>query len=651
MIDDNLIRRDMRRTIHRKILRQKTYEGELRGNSRGFAFLVRGEGADLFIPHKGLNGAQHGDRVRARIVKGDEAEVVGIINRGISVLTGRVEKTRSGAYIVPDNDSYYTDIAVEQRFADKLKSNTKVVAEIINYDKAGRPTARILEVLGLSGDSSAEILSILFNSGFSDRFNKKTIAEAENLKEDTDYSKRADYRDLFTITIDGEDAKDFDDAISIEKTANGYLLYVHIADVSHYVAEGSLLDIEAYKRATSVYFPAQVFPMLPEKLSNGLCSLRPREDKATVTARIVFDEEGNAAGVEIKESVICSDERMTYSDVQKIIDGDKETCERYPHLINMLELARELAAKLKQKRTERGSIDFATSETKIIINEGKVGGVLPYEYYESNGIIEEFMIAANEAVARELEKRGYPCIYRVHEPPEEDRIKVLEAYASGFGLTPDNKYLKADEVSAFIKKCQATEFAKLISDVAVRTMQKAEYRTDNIGHYGLASDAYCHFTSPIRRYPDLVVHRMLKLMLKGAAEKQIEDAERKNLKTAAHCSQMERAAERAEREVVDYYKAVYMQDHIGSTSEGVISGVTSFAIFVMLPNGIEGMIPEDALPRDSYYYDPKRYILMGERNRYRLGDRLTVRVKAANVFTRKIVFELVGDNGAAQNTL
>ncbi|NCA67472.1 MAG: ribonuclease R [Clostridia bacterium] len=634
-------RKKMKRTIERKITRQKIYEGQLRGNSRGFAFLVRDAGEDLFIPHRSLNGAQHSDIVKARIVKGDEAEVVSVISRGITMLTGRVEKARGKVFVIPDNESYYTDIILEQKNAEKAKHNTKVLVEIINYDKSGRPIAKILEVLGVSGERNAEILSLLINSGFSDRFSKKVITEAEQLKEDTDYSARKDYREMLTITIDGEDARDFDDAISITKTAAGFTLYVHIADVSHYVREGTLLDAEAYKRATSVYFPAQVFPMLPEKLSNGLCSLRPDEEKMTLTAVLNFDESGDVTGFHAYESVIRSNYRMTYKAVQKILDGDAETVAKYPDLIEMLKQCRQLARKIKDKRAERGSIDFATIETTIKLEGDKVIGVESYDFYESNGIIEEFMIAANEGVARELESRKYPCLYRVHESPTEEKVKTLEAYAGGFGLMPEGKYLTVKDVSAFIRKCQQTEFAKLISDVAVRTMQKAEYRTDNIGHYGLASESYCHFTSPIRRYPDLIVHRMLKLMFKGVSEKQREEIETKNVQAATHCSQMERAAEKAERDVVDYYKAVFMKDHVGVEAEGIISGVTGFAIFVMLPNGIEGMITQDTLPRDSYFFDSKRYLLKGDRNSYRLGDKLKIRVKESNVFTRKVTFELV----------
>lgn len=630
----------MKKNAYKTAIRQKIYEGELQGNNRGFAFLIREKGEDLFVPHRSLNGAQHGDTVKARIVKGDEAEIIKIVKRGITTLTGRIEKNKRGVYVIPDNDNYYTDIILSQKSTNKISNNTKVLVDIVDYDKSGRPIGKIVEVLGQRGENKTEILSILFNNGFSDRFTKKLKYEVSLINEDNNYSKRVDYRDKLTITIDGEDAKDFDDAISIDKTADGYTLYVHIADVAHYVEEGGIIDQEAYKRGTSVYFPNMVFPMLPEKLSNNLCSLRPNEEKLTMSAIIDFDKVGNVLASKIVESVIKSNERMTYTSVQRIIDGDKATSKKYAHLVYMLSDCKALADLLNEKRALRGGIDFATTETKIILEEDKIVSIEPVEYKESNGIIEEFMIAANEAVAETLEKCGFPCIYRVHEPPEEDKIKALETYASSLGLLTDKKLLRAGDIADFIKKSQTTEYAKLISDVAVRTMQKAEYSTDNVGHFGLASKCYCHFTSPIRRYPDLIVHRMLKLLIKKANEEKVLQAKLRNIKTAAHCSQTERAAERAEREVIDYYKAVYMQEHIGETFDGVISGVTNFAVFVLLNNGIEGMIPEDSLPRDSYYFDANRYLLKGERRTFSLGDKLTVIVKDSNIYSRRIKLEL-----------
>lgn len=634
----------MRKKINKNIARQKFYEGELKGNARGFAFLIREEGEDLFIPHRSLYGAQHGDFVKARLVKGDEAEVVTVLKRGISKLAGTVEKNRRGAYIVPDNGSYYSDIYVGDTSAGNVKQGAKVLAAITGYDKSGKPNGKIIDVFGQSGERVAEMLSILFNNGLYSKFAKKAVLEAESLNETANYESRIDYRDKLTITIDGDDAKDFDDAISVERNADGYTLYVHIADVSHYVIEGSELDREAYKRGTSVYFPNMVFPMFPEKLCNFLCSLRPREDKLTVTAKMDFDNNGQVTAFQAAESVIRSDERMTYETTQKLLDGDKEACNSYPHLIEMMSVAQELAAKLKTKRISRGAIDFATIETKIVFEKDKVVGIEPYIYRESNGIIEEFMIAANEAVASFLEKRGYPCIYRVHEPPTPDKIKGFEAYAAGFGLTAEGGHLDSDNLPEFIKKCEATEHGKLIGDVAVRTMQKAEYRASNIGHYGLASLAYCHFTSPIRRYPDLVVHRALKLSISGLNEEKKTDAGKKFPKFASHCSMMERAAEKAEREATDYYKAAFMEKHIGEVMEGVISGVTSYAIYVMLDNNVEGMLPEAALPRDNYGYDPKRYTLTGIKHSFVLGKRLKVKVAGADVLTRKVSFEYADHN-------
>ncbi len=631
----------MKKTVRKNIKRQKFYEGELRGNARGFAFLLREDGGDFFVPHRSLNGAQHGDYVKARLVKGDEAEVVAVLKRGINRLVGTLEKNRRGAYVVSDNANYYSEIFINDGSADMVRRSAKVLVEIADYGKTGNPRGRIVEIFGQSGERNAEVLSILFNNGFNSKFAKNTLLEAERLSEDFDCASRVDYRDKLAITIDGEDAKDFDDAISVEKEGDGYILYVHIADVSHYVKEGSELDREAYKRGTSVYFPDTVFPMLPERLSNDLCSLKPNEDKPTLTLKLSFDGDGQMTTFQAEQSVIRSAERMSYRTVQELLDGN-DRMQRYTHIIDMLKLSQELAAKLKAKRVMRGSIDFATAEAKVILKNGSVRRIEPYIYRESNGIIEEFMIAANEAVASFLEKRGYPCLYRVHLPPVPEKLEAFEAYAAGFGLTAEKERLNAANLSTFIKSCEATEYRKLIGEAAARTMQKAEYRAVNIGHYGLASSSYCHFTAPIRRYPDLVVHRALKLAILDTDKEKKTRMQKTFPKIAERCSLTERAAERAEREVIDYYKAIFMERHIGEIMEGVISGVTSYAVYVMLDNLVEGMLPESALPSDRYGYDPIRFTLIGIRHSFGLGERLKVRVVAADANTRKVTFGYAG---------
>lgn len=634
-----------RRSIGKNIQRNITYEGEIRGNRRGFAFLARFDGGeDMFISAENLHGAQHGDTVLCRKLHSEDVEVVKILHRGISRLVGTLAVYRVGTYVLPDDEAYYTDIHVDA-LPEGCRNGQKVVVDIVDYPKGTQPEGKIVRVLGQAGDKQAEVLGCLYRYGFADIFPEEVLAEADRLVMQEPETDRMDLRHLLTITIDGEDARDFDDAISVAKTkGDGYELWVHIADVSHYVREGGAIDLEAYHRGTSVYFPRQAFPMLPEALSNGLCSLVEGQDRFCLSCRMRFTEHGERKSVMLTKSVIRSNHRMTYTKVQGILDGDEALCARYQDIVKMLGVAQSLSRLLRAKRIDRGAIDFAAHETKVLFDGEQITAVVPAELSESNAVIEDFMIAANEAVASTLQRAGYPCAYRVHDVPDEDKLRTLTAFAETFGLAPQGRYLNEKEICDFVRACRDTPYADVISMVAIRCMQKAKYSAQNIGHYGLGSECYCHFTSPIRRYPDLMVHRIVKEYL--AAEGCPLDAETLEARNQSlegkcmHSSMQERAAEKAERDIVAYYQAVYMQAHIDEQFEAVVSGMTARMMFATLPNGIEGGIPVEDM-HDSFYYDPLRYRLVGMHSAYRIGDMVQIVVTQSDPLSRRIRFALV----------
>ena len=637
------------RSIVKNIKRNTLYEGTLRGNKRGFAFLARRDGGqDLFIPHEGLNGAQHGDEVVCRLTVGDNAEVVRVLSRGVTRLVGTLCLGYGYAYLRPDDQSYYSNVRLGGWDPD-WQEGQKALVDITEWTPKG-PNGDVVKLLGFAGEKESEILSVLYAAGFSDSFPEEVEKAALQLKMGAPERDRDDLRSLLTITIDGEDARDFDDAISITRTPKGYDLWVHIADVSHFVTPGGEIDKEAYKRATSVYFPRKAYPMLPEVLCNGLCSLVPNQDRFALSCRMSFDREGNRKGVYLAKSVINSDYRMTYTKVQAMLDGDEVMLKEYAPIAGLVSEARELSRLLRAKRKERGSIDFVTQESKVLFDGDKILGVEGYHTTESNQLIEDFMIAANEAVAETLRDAGYPCAYRVHDLPDPDKLKALTAFAGCFGLAPHKRYLQADEIADFVRRTEDSPYATVVNQVAIRCMQKAEYSPRNIGHYGLGSECYCHFTSPIRRYPDLMVHRLVKRYLEDleqappGEEPRMDRSIRKEIdqdlnKRCQHCSQMERAAEKAERDIVAYYMAVYMQEHVGQTYEAVVSGVTASMLFATLPNGIEGAVALDDL-REGFYFDSLRFAVISERHSYRIGDVVKVRVEESNPKTHKIRFSL-----------
>ena len=635
------------RRINRNIRHSSLIEGTLRGNRKGFAFLSRsdGRGEDLFVPPDALHGAQHGDLVVCRPTVGDNVEVVKILERGVTRLTGTLCLGYGYAYLKPDDPAYFSSIRLGG-WDEKWEEGQKALVEILDWE-GRQPSGDVVKVLGYAGDKESEVLSVLYAAGFSDVFPEEVLAEAARLQMGAKEADRADLTHLATITIDGEDARDFDDAISVKHVKQGYELWVHIADVSHYVGEGSEIDKEAYRRTTSVYFPRRAYPMLPEALSNDLCSLVEGARRYCLSCKMTFDREGNRTSAELTKSVIVSDYRMTYTKVQAMLDGEQDALGEYQPIVRLINDARALSKLLAAKRRERGAIDFTSKESAVIFDGDAISGVKAVETTESNAIIESFMIAANEAVAETLRDAGYPCAYRVHDLPEPDKLKALTAFAGCFGLAPERRYLKPDEVAEFIRKTKSSPYAAVIDEVAIRCMQKAEYSPINIGHYGLGSECYCHFTSPIRRYPDLMVHRLVKRYLADRAQGLLIDKNtRRKLeddlaKRCVHCSQMERAAEKAERDIVAYYMAVYMQRHIGETYEAVVSGITASMLFATLPNGIEGAVAVDDL-LDGFYYDPMRFALISERHSFRIGDVVQVKVEDSNPRTHKIRFSLPG---------
>jgi len=634
--------------------------GRLQGNERGYGFVIPDdeELKDIFIPADSLNGAMHNDRVVARLNKkmtGDksaEGEIVRIIKRANRTVVGTFESSRYFGFVVPDDPRISGDIFIPKDEFNNAKHGYKVVAEIVKWpEKRRNAEGRIIEIIGDKDDPGNDIVSIIKSYELSEEFPEDVIRQADAIPDTVseDMIKgRRDLRDLRMVTIDGEDAKDLDDAVSIEMLPNGnYRLGVHIADVSHYVTENSPLDREALKRGTSVYLVDRVIPMLPKKLSNGICSLNPRVDRLAFTVMMDIDKKGKVVNHEIFESVINIDERMTYTDVYKIlVEKDKELIDRYSYLVDDFLKMQELALILRQKRMERGAIDFDFDEAKIILDEkGRPIDVKRYEITIANKIIEEFMLVCNETVAEHFFWSNVPFVYRIHEDPDPEKIGSLAEFVHNFGYTLKgiNK-IHPKALQQLLEKIRGKNEERIISTAMLRSLQKARYSSDNVGHFGLAAKYYSHFTSPIRRYPDLIIHRIMKEYLKGQLDENREEYFQKNLpEIAKQCSDRERAAEEAERETEDLKKVEFMKEREGEIFEGIISGVTSFGMFVELENTIEGLVRLSSMDDDYYVYNEKMYCLIGERTRkmYRIGDRVRVQLARADIPSKQIDFVLV----------
>ena len=608
--------------------------GTISGNERGFAFLIPdGKTADMkdyFIPRHSLKGALDGDRVLAAKVKGteDEATVIKILSRGRTAVAGTFERVGGACYVVPDFSKFVPRIFVPTSLSLGAKQGDKVVCRITAYPHGKAPNGKVTEILGKSGDFFAEELSIIRNYGLYEEFPKEVEKQAESVAaEKVVLGKRRDLRGELTITIDGDDTRDIDDAVSLKRRGGNFVLGVHIADVGHYVKRGSKLDGEAYNRGTSVYFPDRVLPMLPRALSNGACSLNEGEDRYALSCVMTITPDGERIKSEIFESVINSNHRTTYKEITALIDGDEGAAEKYPDLITMCRDMKELCEALSSRRERLGNIDLSVKEAHISLDErGEI--VIPdFERTISERIIEQFMISANEAVAERMEKAGAPFMFRVHEPPAPEKIVSFLSFLSDLGISGK---VSEDEPTpkqfqAILKRVAGKPCEGAVNKVMLRTMQKARYFERNLGHFGIASGCYCHFTSPIRRYPDLFIHRIIKGVLHGELDLMREKYAPVAAEEAAHCSLCERNADGAERDVDSLYKVVYMSDRTGEEYEATVSGVTAFGVFAELDNTVEGLIRLEKLPGGSYEYLEDKFVLKGERT-FRLGDRIKIRV-------------------------
>lgn len=636
--------------------------GTLQGSSKGFGFVIPDTPGkpDVYIHLNDMNGAMDGDLVLARIHKGKtetrrpEGEIVRVLKRGRDQIVGTFSRLSSHfGFVIPDDKRIAADVFIAPEFQMNARTGQKVVVKL--HQITGRHTAEgeIIEILGHKDDPGVDILSIIRKHGLPEAFPEEVLQEAEAIPEtisEEEIKGRRDLRERPMVTIDGEDAKDLDDAVSVERLENGNVrLGVHIADVSHYVKEGSALDREAYNRGCSVYLVDRVIPMLPRRLSNGICSLNPQVDRLTMTCDMEIDPEGNIVDYDIYPSVIRTNERMTYTNVKKIVvDEDPELIERYQPLVEDFRLMAELAMTLRKKRLRRGAIDFNFPEAKVIVDEkGKPIDVVKRPRTIAEQLIEEFMLAANETVAEHFFRLEVPFVYRIHENPDAEKLKAFYEFITSFGYSIKGKpdQVKPHALQSLLEKISGTPEEHVISTVMLRSMKQAKYAAECVGHFGLAAPFYTHFTSPIRRYPDLLIHRVMREVLThGSLSVERIDKLNEYLPDAAQQSSIrERIAVDAERETQDLKMAEFMMDKIGEEYDGIISSVTSFGIFVELPNTIEGMIHVSYLTDDYYRYDERAYALIGERTArvIRIGDRVRIRVSGVNVEERKIDFELL----------
>ena len=637
------------------------FVGKFVAHRKGYGFVESDEEftQDLFIPKDDINGALHNDRVMAEIVttatedKRAEGKVIKIIKREVTRVVGLFQENKSFGFVVPDDKKFNQDIFIPKRGFNGAKNDDKVVCEITLWPQENRkPEGKIIEVLGKKGERGVEIDSIIRAHGLPEEFPKKVIDEANYVSSqdlEDEIARRLDLRHLDIFTIDGEDAKDLDDAISIEVLPNGnYKLGVHIADVTHYVREKSKLDKEALKRATSVYLVDKVIPMLPKQLSNGVCSLNPFEDKLTLSCIMEIDENGKVVNSEIAETVINSKARMTYTEVSDILEKDDEKLKQtFAKQVEDFKNAEKLARILMKRRERRGAIDFDFPEAKIILNrEGKVVDIKCYERRISNKMIEEFMLVANETVAEHFYWLQLPFVYRIHETPSAEKMEDLNKFIATFGyhIKGDLEDVHPKEIQSLVEKIKGTKEEESISTIALRSMKQAKYSPQCIGHFGLAAKYYCHFTSPIRRYPELQIHRIIKEQLNNKLNNKRQEQLSHIVEYAStQSSERERAAELAERDVHDFYKACYMADKVGQEFDGVVSSVTSFGMFVELENTVEGLIRLANMRDDYYIYNQETYTIMGERSHktFKIGDTVRIKVDNVNVDFREIDFVLI----------
>lgn len=619
--------------------------GTLSGNERGFGFFIPDDPAlpDLFIPHRALSGALHGDTVLAIVVggrQGDEGEILAVLERGKKELVGTFHTDKRGGYLVPDERKFSQDVVIPAGKTKGCANGSKAVVKLLTY-RENFVTGEIIEVLGKSGDFFTEETALIRAHSLREEFPAEVVAEAERQAKRSpldELAGRLDLRDELIITVDGEDTRDIDDAISIKKDGEKYFLGVHIADVSHYVKRGSAIDTEAFKRGTSVYFPDRVLPMLPTALSNDICSLNEGVPRLTLSCLMTVDKNGKVLNKRIQPSVICSRHRMTYTEISAIMDGDRATMQKYPDLTEFVCHAAELTKILKTAREKRGGIDLDVKEAKILYRDGKIT-IPDYERTLSHEMIEQFMVLANESVATIMTEKGMPFVYRIHEKPSEEKARDFSEFLQGAGIGAkfDPENVTPADYRALLRAIEGSPLYPLVNRVMLRSMMKAVYSPENVGHFGLASDCYCHFTSPIRRYPDLCIHRIIKECLVNA-EQTKEKYKTVVASAAAQSSACERNAVEAERDVDALYTVAYMQDKLGEEYDAVISGVTSFGVFAELKNTVEGLIPLETLPDDNYEFLENRYLLRGMRNSFHLGEEIRIRVTGVDWGLRRVQF-------------
>ena len=640
----------------------KRLTGVYHAHPRGFGFVtVEGEPDDIFIGEDDTLGALQGDTVEVTIVKSPEGKrkegkILRIVSRGTVKLVGlfQIQKNKNYGFVIPDNQRFVKDIFVPIECSKGAVNGHKVVVELTSYGGDGKkPEGKVVEIIGHINDPGTDILSIVKNYDLPLEFPEKVLNQAARIADEiseADMAGRKDLRNWQMVTIDGEDAKDLDDAISLTRDGEDYLLGVHIADVTNYVQERSALDREALNRGTSVYLVDRVIPMLPHKLSNGICSLNAGVDRLALSCIMKVDKKGNVIDHEIAETVIRVDERMTYTSVKKILtDKDPEETEKYHELVPMFELMEELADILRRKRHQRGSINFDFPETKMVLDKaGRPLEIRPYDRNVATKIIEDFMLLANETVAEDYYWQELPFVYRTHEAPDEEKIRKLATFINNFGYSMHIgvNEIRPKEVQKLLTKVEGTPEESLISRLALRSMKQAKYTPENTGHFGLAAPYYTHFTSPIRRYPDLQIHRIIKDNIRGRMNVgKIEHYQSILPEVTKHSSETERRAEEAERETIKLKKVEYMSERIGEVFEGVISGITKWGMYVELPDTIEGLVHVTNMYDDHYDYYEERYEMVGEHtgNVYKLGQTVFVRIIGTDRLSRTIDFEIVNE--------
>ena len=635
-------------------------QGKFIGHERGFGFVkISDDEPDIFIAKKNKKDAMSGDIVEVKIIdensgNSKEGAIVQVVERNTKQVVGTFEKSRNFGFVVPDDNSLGTDIFISKTNFGKAKNHQKVVVKITKYPRKGmKAEGKIIEVLGYEDETGVDMLSIIKEYNLENEFPKNVLEEAKRVsKKEIIPDGRVDLRSKEIFTIDGEDAKDLDDAVCVDKNEDGtYTLGVHIADVSNYVQDGSLLNKEAIRRGTSVYMLDRVIPMLPTELSNGCCSLNEGKDRYAISVIMTIDSKGKVVDSNIFKSIINVTRRMNYNDVYKIIEkSDEKVLEKYKDYISHFDRMKELAEILKDRRLRDGYLSLDIPETKITLDkQGKPINIEPYETNFANEIIEQFMLTANETVAERFYWLELPFIYRVHEKPDEDKVKELNKYLFNFGYKIKGKLddVKPKAFSQILEEVKGKDEERVVSNLLLRTLKVARYEAENKGHFGISSKYYCHFTSPIRRYPDLFIHRVISKYLEneetGIDEKLKEKLERQAIKYAESSSECEQNATKAERASEDIKMAEYMQDKIGEEYQGIISSITSFGMFIQLENTVEGLVRLAEMNDDYYIYDDINKQLIGKETKkiYKLGQKVNIEVIFADKQTRRIDFRLI----------